>query len=784
MDIFDDLAPDMDGNHLFLRLVAEYLPQYDFTLVSEGGDRVSLNQTIHLDPDFEAALWKKTKPSEESLCVRTKENIFIYALYLKTRQSLILCTLPGKADLAALQKSIAPVLRLCSEVFDKDRLLADGEELLQIHKKQRDRKIRVLEIKYEEILIKNQEQSAGYSKLLKSEIKRQTAELRKINKALALAKKKAESANIAKDKFLANMSHEIRTPMNSVLGFLELILEDPSIKGSIRQQLAIAHHSARGLLSLINDILDVSKLESGMLILEKRPFRFMELIKKAMDTLSIEAHKKGLSLDYEVHPSLSGSFSGDAFRINQVLINLIGNSIKFTHQGGVALKVMPGDQEGQVHFMVKDSGIGIPPDRLVKIFDPFAQADMSTTRKYGGTGLGTTISKQIVELMGGRIWAESEQGKGSVFHFIIMADPIPGQGVEADPPVPDKKAAVSKPDLSLRVLLAEDIEANALLVKTRLELQGHGITTVSDGRQAVSAFQKHAFDIILMDIHMPEMDGLEATARIRAMETHTGTYTPIIALTASLMGDEIKKFLAAGMDAVVAKPIDFNKLIETMAELVRGKGEMPRNKAPDISFSGADLPCLDGVDIKSGILRWKKSEVYFKALTRFSHDYKNFPARISFVIDEQDMEQAGRMTHTLKGAAGNLSITRVADLAGIINTALKKKDMRAVREHLALLETELNTTLVSILQWEKKQKTETSQTKFNRSGTRTLAKQILTALNQYDPKVVDPLIKKLKKYIPQNQLKSVAQYIDDLDFHHARSELIKLMAVLDPDWKG
>ena len=780
MDIFDDLAPDMDG--LFLRLVAEYLPQYDFTLVSEGGDRISLNQALALDPDVEAELREKTKPSEESLCVRDKEGVRVYSLYLRKRQSLMICALPEAENTEAVQKTITAAVRLCAEVFDKDRLLAEGRELLQVHKKQRDRKIRVLERKYEEILIRNQEQSAEYSKLLKSEIKRQTAELRKTNKALALAKQKAESANIAKDKFLANMSHEIRTPMNSVLGFLELILEDPSIKGDIRQQLSIAHHSARGLLSLINDILDVSKLESGMLILEKRPFRFMELIKKAMDTLAIEAHKKGLSLDYEVHPSLSGSFSGDAFRINQVLINLIGNAVKFTHQGGVVLKALPGDREGRVHFMIKDTGIGIPPDRLVKIFDPFAQADMSTTRKYGGTGLGTTISKQIVELMGGRIWAESEPGKGSVFHFIIRADRIKEDKIESGPPVPDQKPHLSKPDRGLRVLLAEDTEANALLVKTRLELQGHRLTTARDGRQAVSAFQDQAFDIILMDIHMPEMDGLEATARIRAMETCAGGHIPIIALTASFMGNEIKKFLAAGMDSVVAKPIDFNELAAAMAELTGTKKELLGNEAAFLP--GADLPVLDGVDIESGILRWKKPGVYLKALTRFSDEYENFTARLSSVIDGQDMDQACRMTHTLKGAAGNLSVTRVADLAGIMDSALKKNDTQTARKQLALLETELDTALESIRKWGEKQKTEISQTKFNRPGIRTLAKQILAALDQYDPQGVDPLIKKLKKYIPQNQMKPFTQYTDDLDFHHARSELIKLMTLLDPDWRG
>nr|NJM04854.1 response regulator [Desulfobacula sp.] len=347
-----------------------------------------------------------------------------------------------------------------------------------------------------------------------------------------------------------------------------------------------------------------------------------------------------------------------------------------------------------------------------------------------------------------------------------------------------KKRPISKPGHRLRVLLAEDTEANAILVKTRLELQGHHITTACNGRQAVTAFQDQDFDIILMDIQMPEMDGLEATACIRAREIATGAHIPIVALTASLMGDEIKKFLSAGMDSVVAKPIDFKELASVMAELVPQKGGLPGNGVAGDFPRGEDLPSLDGVDVKSGIRRWQKPEVYFKALTRFSDEYENFSARLSFVIEEQDTEQADQMTHRLKGAAGNLSVPKVADLAGIIHSALKKKDMQAVRKHLPLLEKKLHTALDSIRQWGKKQKTEIPLTDFHGPEARKFMKKIMAAFDRYDPRVIEPLIKELEKYIPENQLKSIVRYADALDFRHARDELIKLTALPNPGGKG
>ncbi len=785
MDIFDDITQEYDSKAIyqFLHLVENYLPQYSFTIISGNGDRTSLNQTINLDQRFETTLWEKTKQSGDSIFIRDIENRLVYSIDLKKMKTLLICILPDTADIKATQKTITTLIRLCDELFDKDRLLVEEKELLQVHKQQRDKKIQVLERKYEEILIQNQKQSAEYSKLLQTEIRLQTAELKKSNKALVLAKEKAETANLAKDKFLANMSHEIRTPMNSILGFLELVLEDPLIKGEIRQQLTIAYHSSRGLLSLINDILDISKLENKKLILENISFKFSELVKKSIDIMAIEAHKKGLSLEYEIDPSISGSFSGDPFRINQVLMNLIGNAIKFTHQGGVSLRVMPGDEEGQFHFMVIDTGIGIPAGRLKKIFDPFAQADMSTTRKYGGTGLGTTISKQIVELMGGRIWAESKKGKGSIFHFIIPADRVSDDGLEKVHFDPGRGSAVSKTDRCFRILLAEDIEANAILVKTRLENLGHIITWVCNGREAVNAFKKDTFDIILMDIHMPEMDGFEATAVIRSTKIDSKEHIPIIALTASVMGNEIKRLIAVGMNSVVAKPIDFNNLNKVMDKLVlenksvkKSEEEMPVNP-----LYKSKTPDIKGVNYKAGIARWQDQNAYTKALIEFANQYKNFSERFSFWLDTGEIEQAYQATHALIGVAGNLSIIRVADIAGTINSALKKKNIKTVREQFVFLEAELRSAVVSILELESRHEPDILLKKIDPDRIGWLIQKITDAFNRYSPHALKPLIQELESYIHPDQLKSMINYSEDLAFDSAKKELIKVVESLNLD---
>lgn len=785
MDLFDDIleSPEMDTKYSLIEMLEKNLPECDIEIISRNGDRISSKQKSFVDAEFEKELWEKTKKSNNLIYSEKKNNFLVFAWYFEYMKCLLVCSFLEMSDLFSVKKMIPNVVMLCVEIFHKDQLLDRERESLVIHKKQRDRKIQVLEKKYEDILIKNQKQSAEYSKLLHSEIQRQTSELKNSNKELNLAKKKAEAANLAKDAFLANMSHEIRTPLNSVLGFLELSLEDLSIQDDLQQHLSIAYNSAKGLLSLIDDILNVSKLERGKVVLEKKPFRLAELIKKTFDTMKIEAQKKGLLLEYDIDPSVSGVFLGDDFRIKQVIINLIGNAIKFTEYGSVVLKISPGKKKDEIHFMVKDTGIGIPSDRLDILFDPFEQADMSTTRRYGGTGLGTTISRQIVELMGGQIWAESEKGKGSIFHFVINIESINDKDIEGVDSWEELEKSEQKFDRSFKILLAEDTEANAILVKTRLERQGHIITQACNGREAVEAFKKDTFDIILMDIHMPEMDGLEATAAIRSAEIDAAEHIPIIALTASVMGNEIKRFIAAGMDYVVAKPIDFHNLNMVMDKFIpesKGVKKLEEKMQPN-AFHKSKIPDIKGIDYKSGLARWQDQNVYTKALIEFANQYMNFSKRFSLWLDTGEIEPAYQATHTLTGVAGNLSIIKVADIAGIINSALKKKNIKTAMEQFVFLEAELDSAILSILELESRHKPDILFKKIDPDRISWLIQKIMYAFNQYSPHALKPLIQELGTYIHQDQLKSMIHYSEDLDFDSAKKELIKLAESLHLD---
>lgn len=783
MDIFDDNmdSTEIEAKYPLLHLLEKKLPQCIIEIISQNGQRISSNPQSFVNGVFEKTLWEKTKESDNLIYSEKTKNSFICAWYFKNIQCLVVSSFLEISDSFSIKKIISNVTTLCVETFHKDQLLAQEKERLLIHKKQRDRKIQVLEKKYESILIKNEKQSYEYSKLLHSEIQQQTAELKKSNKALKLAKKKAEAANLAKDQFLANMSHEIRTPMNSILGFLELILEDPSIKNDHRLQLSIALSSAQGLLSLINDILDVSKLQAGKIVLEKNPFRLLELIKETFDTMNISAQKKGLALEYDIHPSVSKIFLGDAFRIKQIIINLIGNAIKFTENGGVFLEILPGEKKRQIHFMVKDTGVGIPPDRLIKIFNPFEQTDMSITRKYGGTGLGTTISKQFVDLMGGKIWAESEQGKGSIFHFIINIEPIDDKSNEDIDLLNETKRSQPRFHRIFKILLAEDTDSSAILVKTRLERQGHIITRVCNGREAVDTLKKELFDIILMDVHMPEMDGLEATELIRSSKNVTAQQIPIIALTASVMGDEIKRFIAAGMDSVVAKPIEFKKLNSIMNSLVpKNQGVKKSEKnIPIASCYKSKTPEIKGVDYQAGIARWQDQEIYTNALIEFANQYKKNFNSFSFWIDTDEIERAYLATHSLKGVAGNLSINKVADIAANINLALKKKDIKTAREQSVFLETELRSSISSILELETIHKTDTSFKKNDPEKISLLIKKIMDVFDQFTPHDLKPLMEELETYIHIDQLRPIIKNSEDLDFDSAKNQLMKLVESLN-----
>jgi PAS domain S-box-containing protein len=393
---------------------------------------------------------------------------------------------------------------------------------------------------------------------------------KKVEEELARAKEMAQKANLAKSRFLANVSHELRTPMSTILGMTQLALGE-EISATVRDYLETIKQSGESLLELLNDLLDFSRIEEGKVKLESAAFSLRRVLSQIMKSMSVRALEKRLELTQRVPDDVPDDLVGDPFRLRQVLVNLVGNAVKFTHEGRVGVSVQTQLQTARdvrLQFVVADTGIGIPPQDQERIFAPFTQADASTTRSYGGSGLGLAISADLVKLMGGTIWLESRPGHGSTFYFTVglkraAAGAVAGAEVRFDAA---HELLASPSARQLRILVAEDVPPNQKLVAAILRKRGHMVTLANDGHEAVEAAAHDHFDVILLDVQMPVVDGFQAAAAIRAMASE-GRRPPLVAMTAYAMKDDVKRCITAGFDDYLGKPFKAEELIQTVERL-------------------------------------------------------------------------------------------------------------------------------------------------------------------------------------------------------------------------